>query len=209
MVIGRPSNTTCYDWISLVEGVKKRAKKNSIVLEIGSSVPERTHMLVPYCRRIIGVEYFSDRIPKNFANVRYVHGDWQKLTRVISRNSVDVAVRNQVIEHVEKDVQALDELYAVLKPGGVALLSTPNRTRALQKISDLLKGRERTFPWGEHVREYTIEDAVSLVKKSRFRKYDIVPLVLGIHTGPFYCYLEKPPSFFARYANFLEFRLYK
>lgn len=209
MKFGFPSIDLQYDWVSLVNEFKKHATKKSIVLEIGASTVERTRQLSPYCKKIIGVEYFSKRLPANFANITYVKGDWQTLTKLIKKKSIDIAISNQVIEHVEKDMQALNELYEALKPGGIALISTPNRTRLLQKMSDLISGKERTFPWAEHIREYTLEDATRLIKKTKFKKFKIIPLVFGLHAGPFYAYFESVPKPLANYVNFLEFHLYK
>jgi len=209
MKFGLPSIDLQYDWVSLLNEYKKHVTKKSTVLEIGASTVERTRQLSPYCKKIIGVEYFAKRVPKNFDNVTYVKADWQYLTKVIKKKSIDIAISNQVIEHVDKDVQALNELYEVLKPGGIALISTPNRTRLLQKLSDVIAGKERTFPWAEHVREYTSEDVTQLIKKTRFKKFKIKPLVFGLHAGPFYAYFESAPKSFQKYVNFLEFHLFK
>ena len=64
MRIGRPSSTIHNDWNSLLSSFKKYVKKDDTVLEIGASVYERTKDLAPYCKKIIGVELFPERIPK-------------------------------------------------------------------------------------------------------------------------------------------------
>lgn len=210
MRIGRPSSTIHNDWNSLLSSFKKYVKKDDTVLEIGASVYERTKDLAPYCKKIIGVELFPERIPKKkeSGKIKYIRGDWQKLTKILPKNSIDIAVNNQVLEHVHNDVKALDELYTVLKPGGIVLMCTPNRTRLLQWIQDKIKG-ERKFPWAEHVREYTKEDVYVLVKKIKFKKVHIFAHTFGIHAGPLYAYFERVPAFFEKKANFLEIHLVK
>jgi len=42
-------------------------------------------------------------------------------------NSFDIIVSSEVIEHIPNPLDAIDELYRVLKPGGTLILSTPNR----------------------------------------------------------------------------------
>lgn len=209
MKFGFPCSRVYYDWICLLNSYKKFVKKNHIVLEIGASNLQRTKDLVSYCKKLIGVELFSERIPQNIKNITYIKGDWQRLRKVLREESIDIAINNQVIEHVPDDLRALNELYCVLKPEGVALICTPNRTRLLQRIIDILKGEERTFPWGEHVREYTEGDIVTLVKRSKFKKYKIIPHVFGIHAGPFYLYSERVPEYVRKFSNFLEIQLFK
>ena len=59
----------------------------------------------------------------------------------LSDNAYDSVVSFQVIEHIQNDVRYLEEIRRVLKPGGVALLTTPNRAMSLSRN-----------PW--HIREY-------------------------------------------------------
>ncbi len=66
-------------------------------------------------------------------------------------NSFDCIVSFQVIEHVEPDKEYLKEIYRILKPGGVALLSTPNIRMTLSRN-----------PW--HIREYTSSELKTLAK---------------------------------------------
>lgn len=56
-------------------------------------------------------------------------------------NTYDSVVSFQVIEHIEDDVLFLKEIHRVMKPGGIALLTTPNRKLSLSRN-----------PW--HIREY-------------------------------------------------------
>ena len=57
-------------------------------------------------------------------------------------DSFDTVVSFQVIEHIQNDKKYLEEIYRVLKPGGMALISTPNIRFSLTRN-----------PW--HIREYT------------------------------------------------------
>ena len=55
--------------------------------------------------------------------------------------SFDTIVSFQVIEHIDDDRLFLEEIYRMLRPGGKAVISTPNNTHTLSRN-----------PW--HVREY-------------------------------------------------------
>jgi len=196
------------DWRHLRASYERIVRPEHEVLEIGASVPERTRRLAERCRALTGVELFPERVPEAHANIKYVVGDWQRLTDIVAENSVDIAVSSHVIEHVPDDLRALDELFAVLRPGGVALVSTPNRKRLVREVIERFTG-ERTFPWWEHVREYVESDLQSLVARSRFREGRIAGVALGLHGGPVYAYSTRVPHALRRYANFWELELRK
>ncbi|MBD3626620.1 class I SAM-dependent methyltransferase [Cyclobacterium sp.] len=67
-------------------------------------------------------------------------------------NTFDVVVSFQVIEHIPDDLLYLQEIYRVLKPGGFALISTPNIRFSLSRN-----------PW--HIREYTPDQLQDLCLK--------------------------------------------
>jgi SAM-dependent methyltransferase len=209
LILRRATSGPTYDWEHLLASFCSFVKPNSTVLEIGASVPSRTRQLASRCAAVIGIEFFPDRVPqKTGENIRYVVGDWQKLTNVVGLESIDLAISSHVIEHVPDDLAAIDELYAVLKPGGVALINTPNRKRLVRSIIECFTG-ERRFPWWEHVREYTEPDLQRLLERSKFSRYEIAPVALGVQGGPVYFYSTWTPVPARRLANFWEVHLFK
>jgi SAM-dependent methyltransferase len=67
----------------------------------------------------------------------------------IENNSYDFIISFQVIEHVKDDRLFLEEIYRLLKPGGVAVITTPNIKMSLSRN-----------PW--HIREYTAQELLDL-----------------------------------------------
>jgi len=202
-------NKIYYDWEHIINSYRMIVKREHTVLEIGASNKERTLDLSEHCAKLICVEYFPERTLKDSGNMEYVTGDWQKLADFIPEKSIDVAIASHVIEHVVDDLKAINQLYTVLKPGGVAIINTPNRKRLIRTIIELFTG-ERKFPYWEHVREYTEEDLIMLLSKSNFKdNYRIIPVVFGLHGGPIYLYAECPTKHFQRWSNFWEIHLFK
>lgn len=95
---------------------------NSSILEIGSglgiiagSVAERDRTV-----QVTGVEYAQAQInqcPTHHPNLRFVQGDAQQLP--FDDGKFDVVYGRYILEHLKNPLQALQEAYRVLKPGGI------------------------------------------------------------------------------------------
>lgn len=202
------SNKINADWESLFQSYRRFVQPSHVVLEIGASVVERTREISRHCARVIGVELMPERKPADHGNIHYVLGNWEELTAVLEPESVDVAISSHVIEHVPNDLKALNELHRVLKPGGVAIINTPNRRRLTRRIVELFTG-ERKFPYWEHQREYIEADLQRLLESTAFKRYEIHPLVFGLHGGPVFCYMKTAPPCLRGMANYWEILLFK
>lgn len=76
-------------------------------------------------------------------------------------NSFDFVIANHVLEHVEDDYKATQEIFRVLKPRGVAILQTPYSSRLHSTWSDpgitTDKGRLAAYGQEDHVRLFGID----------------------------------------------------
>ncbi len=87
-------------------------------------------------------------------------------------NSFDVVIGSGVLEHTAQDYESLKELYRVLKPGGVVVISyLPNWLSFGEWVRRVV--RRRDF----HRRLYAMAEARQLLKRSGF-----YPLVEEYHT---------------------------
>lgn len=72
--------------------------------------------------------------------------------------SVDVVICNHLLEHVEDDAMALNELYRIMRPGGWGIMLVPeDRSRAVTFEDDTItdpKERTRLFGQYDHRRLY-------------------------------------------------------
>jgi len=115
-------------------------------------------------------------------------------------NSYDVILCNHVLEHIPDDTKAMQELYRVLKPGGMAILQIPQDLSRTTTFSDdsITNQKERAAIFGQydHVRiygldyfdklrsigftvieeDYTHKIAAELVEKYCLAKGEIIPV---------------------------------
>ena len=106
----------------------------------------------------------GDLQPENYPN--YV----QKISILeipYSENTFDLIICNHVLEHIPNDLDAMKELYRVLKVGGQAILQVPiskNSTITFEdfSITDPTE-REKVFGQSDHVRIYGQDYADRLI----------------------------------------------
>jgi len=128
------------------------------VLDAGCGVGYGVAMLAEAgASRVVGLdiapEAVQDAISRTSSIGEFVVGDLERLP--FTPCSFDVAVCFEVIEHVDRRELALDELRRVLRPGGVLIMSSPNR-------NVYLPGNPH------HVHEYTPSELHAALTK-RFR----------------------------------------
>jgi SAM-dependent methyltransferase len=63
--------------------------------------------------------------PDDILKKRVFQGDLQAIN--YGDNEWDYAMLNEVLEHVADDSKVLDEVYRILKPGGILFIFSPNR----------------------------------------------------------------------------------
>ncbi len=124
------------------------------LLELGCGEGRGVEQLSELAESYIGLDKIQEVIDVLKAKYPDLHFEqavfppFQKL----KDNSFDSIVSFQVIEHVKEDADFLKEIHRVLKPGGVAVLTTPNIKKTLSRN-----------PW--HVREYTAAELTKLASQ--------------------------------------------
>lgn len=73
-------------------------------------------------------------------------------------NTFDVVVALDVIEHLEKDEEAIKEIYRVLKPQGIAIITVPAFV-FLWGVTDIVS---------HHIRRYTLQELRGKIENGNF-----------------------------------------
>jgi len=76
------------------------------------------------------------------------------LNNPFKKESFDIILLNQVLEHISEDLDVLRELHRILKPGGILILGVPNEGCLIAQLRNNIVQREikRT---SDHVQQYT------------------------------------------------------
>lgn len=123
------------------------------VLEVGCGEGRGIDLLIKKARTFTAVDKIGpviNRLQEKYETGKFISMNIPPLSG-LADNTYDVVVSFQVIEHIEDDELFLREIHRVMKPGGIALLTTPNRRLSLTRN-----------PW--HIREYLPEELALLGK---------------------------------------------
>ena len=101
---------------------------------------------------------FRERF-KNLANLDYVFADLSQkqamlkidITEIgLSDDTFDVILCSHVLEHVQDDLEAMKELFRVLKPGGWAIFMVPVKGEENFEVEYATTSAERKKLFGQH-----------------------------------------------------------
>lgn len=143
------------------------------VLEAGCGEGYGADLIAGVARRVIGLDYDEATVAhvrSRYPRVEIHHGNLAALP--LSDASVDVVVNFQVIEHLWDQPQFVGECLRVLRPGGLLLMSTPNRIT-------FSPGRDTPVnPF--HTRELNAAELTELLTDAGFG----MEAMLGVYHGP-------------------------
>ena len=142
------------------------------VLEVGCGEGYGTALLATTAGSVIGLDYDALTIAhaaRRYPQPRFVRGNLAALP--LASGSVDVVATLQVIEHVWNHNEFVRGCLRVLRPGGLLLVTTPNRLT----FSPGLETPVNPF----HTKEFTAAELAALLAEHGFE----VRQVLGLHAG--------------------------
>lgn len=162
------------------------------VLEVGCGEGRGIPILLEHAKSFTAVDKLGDVLQD--LRTKYPTGTFLSMNipplQELKDNAYDSVVSFQVIEHIEDDVLFLKEIHRVLKPGGVALITTPNRSMSLSRN-----------PW--HIREYLPQQLKSLAG-SVFAKVELKGITGNEKVMDYY---EQNKRFVNRITQFDIFNL--
>lgn len=193
------SYTRSYDAWKRIQGVIKyfiqeiKKRKNTIkVLDAGcgdgrltclfNSIERVKEKVVFYGIDISPTEIHFGKSLANFLQMNNLNFDIGNVTSLrFSGASFDIVMCLDVIEHLEEPAKCLSEVFRVLKPGGLGIVTTCNKTSPFRRLGRLFKHKlaeEKTieekenlirgFPGHGHISVKGLYEWLDMVKEQGF-----------------------------------------
>ncbi|MDB4926964.1 bifunctional 2-polyprenyl-6-hydroxyphenol methylase/3-demethylubiquinol 3-O-methyltransferase UbiG [Mucilaginibacter sp.] len=105
--------------------------ENKIVLDIACGEGYGSNLLSSKATQVIGVDIDLDTIEEarkkyNASNLTFILGSTDKIP--VKNSYVDVVISFETIEHHDKHEEMMNEIKRVLKPDGILIISSPEKT---------------------------------------------------------------------------------
>ncbi len=147
-----------------IRAIEKYRSSPGKVLEIGSSTGLMLSVFKDRGWEVLGIE--MSKLSAKFAQdkgIDTIVGTFEKSR--IESGSIDVAILNHTMEHLEDPVQVISKIYRILKPGGLLLIDVPN--------FGSLSARYQQMNWSlllpnEHLWHFTKESFENIFKQTGF-----------------------------------------
>ena len=152
-----------------IYNVVKEVVRNRVA-DIGSGTGFGTHLFNVNAKEVYGYEIDEDaiRFAKSVFPFRNIHFEYGDILKGIADSAFDYVIMIDVIEHIEDERKALENVKKMMLPDGTFICSTPNR------LSRYRKGEY-------HVREYSPKELEEILKcvfvSVSLRNYRFDPLV--------------------------------
>lgn len=142
------------------------------VLEVGCGEGYGTALLASSAARVLGLDYDALTVAHaaaSYPQALFVRASLAALP--VPSASIDVLATLQVIEHVWNHPEFVGECARALRPGGLLLITTPNRLT----FSPGLDAPVNPF----HTREFSAAELTDLLTRCGF----VIDTVFGLHAG--------------------------
>lgn len=158
-------------------------KEGDVVLDAGCGDGFYLHLLSELGKfKITGLDFDKKALEsakknlKGVRNVNIMQGSVMELP--FKANTFNKVVLTEVAEHLPDDLKGLKEIYRVLKPGGILVLTVPNHNYPflwdpINKILEATSGKHIKSGfwagiWNQHIRLYFPDQIAKKVKKAGF-----------------------------------------
>ncbi len=160
-------------WTDLIA---RHATPGGRALDLGCGSGVFTFQLAAKCREVVAVDGSGEMLDlcrekgrvENVGNVSFIQSDIAEIEKNVS-GGFDLIICSSVIEYLDDVNSALGAMHRLLKPGGILMISCPNRQSLFRKVEPWLHktiGRPRYYRFVKNV--LTCDDMTGRVRRLGF-----------------------------------------
>lgn len=171
-----------------IDYVQHYVPTGSAIMEIGSIPPILTTAIGSLGYKIRGIDISPERFQTVISSMALdiTKADIETEKLPFSSNAFNAVTFNEVFEHLRiNPIQTMGEIFRILKPCGVLLLSTPNLTSLRGWVDFIFKNKAPGNIFNEylklqklghmgHVREYTPVEVCDFLQKIGFEIEEVI-----------------------------------
>lgn len=153
------------------------------VLEIGCAFGHGTALLAEQASEVHAIDLYRHALDHARTHCRRPNASFHEMDGsqlTFEPGSFDVVVSFEVIEHVEAPERFVAEIFRVLRPGGMAILSTPNGMQTLQA--------DGSTSDPTHLREYRPGELLAVLQAAGFARAELLGQSIGAGVWQLYSF---------------------
>lgn len=166
-----------------------------MIIEVGCGAGYALDTVGPLFELAIGIDVSEARLNQRIlppTRWRFIRSDLNR-SFPLAAGCADVIFANQVIEHISDPIFFARQIFEILRPGGMAIVTTPNvrYVRHLWKLVVLGKGPQtangdtQEGPWDNgHIHYFTHNDLRAIFSETGFsevKSQALIDLTKGTH----------------------------
>jgi 2-polyprenyl-3-methyl-5-hydroxy-6-metoxy-1,4-benzoquinol methylase len=161
--------------------VRERVAPGGAILDFGCGEGALSERLSDLGYRVRSVDMDSDSFRAGTAFDHVDFNDRNSVDSYIAANGAafDAVLGIEVIEHVENPWQLVRDLAALSRAGGLVIISTPNITSWLSRVTFLVRGRFHQFEDADrlygHINPVAEDELLMICEKSGLVVEDVFP----------------------------------
>jgi ubiquinone/menaquinone biosynthesis C-methylase UbiE len=114
-------------WAPFTSAVIAKYSKDSIVLDLGCGPGDGSFEMAKYAKEVIGVDSSKRMLyyaKKKYPGISFIYADATDVP--LEKNCVDTVFSFGLLEYVRNKEKLMKEIFRVLKPGGISVISSTN-----------------------------------------------------------------------------------
>lgn len=115
---------------AVVHAERALPNRSAVVLDIGCSFGHILKHLSDEAGYCIGIDLDPHALKSGAEGIAYLQADGEHLP--LASGSIDIVICNHVYEHTDSAPALMDEIYRVLKTGGLCYFGAPNRFNIIE-----------------------------------------------------------------------------